>query len=204
MNFTWCAGIEHTAVYREGNGDNHESDGDSNDGDGDRRSFLLTAVFLVLASSGKPFLGFLHSACQLPAEDDVADDETHTGKDGVEKRANPDPDTGIKLLIGRGTKRTRLGRTVVNLHHSEPVEHVRLKQAASYYDGDADDETFVTCADDVDAVGPDDGSGSLGGESHKKPSRRYGRKVHSPHCQLADDQVTGVDIVIQHLPCPRG
>ena len=29
--------------------------------------------------------------------------------------------------------------------------------------------TFVTCADDVDAVGPDDRGGSLGGESHKEP-----------------------------------
>ena len=64
--------------------------------------------------------------------------------------------------------------------------------------------TFVTCADDVDAVGPDDRGGSLGGESHKEPGRQSGCSVHHPDEQLADDYVTGSDVVIQNLQCPYG
>ena len=162
MNFTGCDDIEHTAVYHEGNSDDHESDRNSNDGDGDRRGFLLPAVFPILTSGGELLPGLFHSDGQLPAEYDVADDETHAGKEGVQDHINLDPDTGIKLLIGRGTKRTPLRFTVLNLHQPEPVEHVGLEHTACDCDDDDDDDTFVTCTDDVDAVGPDDGSGSLG------------------------------------------
>ena len=78
-----------------------------------------------------------------------------------------------------------------------------LKQAACRGDDDDGDDTFVTCADDVDAVGPDDGGGSLGGESHKEPGRQSGCGSHNTHTQLADDNVTGVDIVIQNFPRPH-
>ena len=79
-----------------------------------------------------------------------------------------------------------------------------VKQAAHGGNDDDGDDTFVTCTDDVDAVGPDDGGGSLGGESHKEPGRQSGDSVHHPDEQLADDNVNGVDIVIQNLPTPHG
>ena len=60
------------------------------------------------------------------------------------------------------------------------------------------------CADEADAVGPDDGGGSLGGESHKEPGGEIGCAGHHPDAQLADDHVTGVDVVVQNLPRPHG
>ena len=79
-----------------------------------------------------------------------------------------------------------------------------LEQAAHSSDNVDVDDTFVTCDDDVYAMGPDDIGGSLDDKSIKEPGRQGGLSVHYADSQLADDHVTGVNIVGQNLPCLSG
>ena len=80
---------------------------------------------------------------------------------------------------------------------------MQLKHAAHDRDDDDDDDTFVTCADEADAMRPDDGGCSLRGESHEQPGGQVGGGGHHPHAHLADDRVAGVHVVSQYLPHPH-
>ena len=189
-------------LWRDSNDD--KSDRHDDDSDGDRRGSFLTTVLLTITFCRKLLSGFFHGNGYLPAKDDVAGDEKHTRKDRVDEQVCYDPDTHKKCLVVCRTEGTHPTCPVPRLHQIKPVQRVGVKQAAHGGNDDDGDDTFVTCTDDVDAVGPDDGGGSLGGESHKDPGRQSGCSVHHPDEQFADDYVTGSDVVIQNLQCPYG
>ena len=195
--------VEQIAVNQKGKSDDHERHRDDDNGDGGGRGFLLAAVVPAVSSRGELLSGLFHGDGQLPAEDEVAEDEAHAGKDGVEDHVDPDPHTHPEPLVGDGAERALAGRAFAQRHHVHSVQRVRVEQGAHGGDDEDGDDTFVTCAHDVDAVGPDDGGGSLGGESHQEPGGQRGRDINNPDDQFAHDRVTGVGVIIQHLPCPH-
>ena len=127
MNITGSVAVEEDVERHEGNSDENKGDGDDDDGDGDRRGFLPATVFLVLSSRRQFLSGFLHGDGELLAQDGVADDETGTGKDGVDEHADRGPGTDPEDLVVSGTDRAAFYRPVAGLHHRKPVHDVGVK-----------------------------------------------------------------------------
>ena len=189
--------LEEAVVRHERDGQHHEGRGDEDDGDGGGRGFLLSAAGRLLSSDGRgggQFVpGVFDGRGQLPAQDGVAADESGAGQEGVDEHVQSDPHGHPEPLVGRLAEGAPHG-ALRDRHQLVPEERVAVEEAADRGDGGDDDEAFRARADEVDAVGGDDGRGALHGQGHEDPGGEGGGGVHDPHPHFAHHHVAGVQV----------